>query len=111
MLYFFFSSRRRHTRLTCDWNSDVCSSDLSYRSSSSEPKPYVTPIEWLPFNRRHIRLRLGRGTTERWRRPDLRKPARYSREIGRASCRERVENAGVAGTEKQKNTRYEGVVA
>src|SRR5690242_235188 len=25
---FFFSSRRRHTRLTCDWISDVCSSDL-----------------------------------------------------------------------------------
>src|SRR6266571_4192842 len=24
----FFSSRRRHTRLTCDWSSDVCSSDL-----------------------------------------------------------------------------------
>src|SRR4051812_39846259 len=26
-LVFFFSSRRRHTRLTCDWSSDVCSSD------------------------------------------------------------------------------------
>src|SRR6266571_7982388 len=25
--FFFFSSRRRHTRLTCDWSSDVCSSD------------------------------------------------------------------------------------
>src|SRR6266571_6362820 len=24
---FFFSSSRRHTRLTCDWSSDVCSSD------------------------------------------------------------------------------------
>src|SRR5690242_21069003 len=28
ILFFFFSSRRRHTRLTCDWSSDVCSSDL-----------------------------------------------------------------------------------
>src|SRR5438477_5104129 len=28
LLVFFFSSRRRHTRLTCDWSSDVCSSDL-----------------------------------------------------------------------------------
>src|SRR6267142_5201220 len=28
MCVFFFSSRRRHTRLTCDWSSDVCSSDL-----------------------------------------------------------------------------------
>src|SRR5256885_10258043 len=27
---FFFSSRRRHTRLQGDWSSDVCSSDLSY---------------------------------------------------------------------------------
>src|SRR6266536_114119 len=26
--YFFFSSRRRHTRSTHDWSSDVCSSDL-----------------------------------------------------------------------------------
>src|SRR2546430_7608101 len=24
--YFFFSSRRRHTRFDCDWSSDVCSS-------------------------------------------------------------------------------------
>src|SRR6266480_7222587 len=28
-MFFFFSSRRRHTRLTCDWSSDVCSSDLA----------------------------------------------------------------------------------
>src|SRR5256885_4018761 len=26
---FFFSSRRRHTRLQGDWSSDVCSSDLA----------------------------------------------------------------------------------
>src|SRR4030066_834760 len=47
--FFFFSSRRRHTRFKCDWSSDVCSSDLwfipmirmsggwsSYRSALSE---------------------------------------------------------------------------
>src|SRR2546426_12441523 len=28
MSFFFFSSRRRHTRLQGDWSSDVCSSDL-----------------------------------------------------------------------------------
>src|SRR5437016_14360559 len=28
MSFFFFSSRRRHTRLVSDWSSDVCSSDL-----------------------------------------------------------------------------------
>src|SRR5260221_10532583 len=27
-VFFFFSSRRRHTRSLCDWSSDVCSSDL-----------------------------------------------------------------------------------
>src|SRR5207302_4206526 len=26
---FFFSSRRRHTRFSRDWSSDVCSSDLT----------------------------------------------------------------------------------
>src|SRR6266571_5852794 len=34
MFSFFFSSRRRHTRLTCDWSSDVCSSDLYSYSNS-----------------------------------------------------------------------------
>src|SRR5438445_92669 len=28
LAYFFFSSRRRHTRYWRDWSSDVCSSDL-----------------------------------------------------------------------------------
>src|SRR5690348_17894526 len=32
---FFFSSRRRHTRWTGDWSSDVCSSDLT--SSLGDP--------------------------------------------------------------------------
>src|SRR5258707_8426390 len=27
-MFFFFSSRRRHTRYWRDWSSDVCSSDL-----------------------------------------------------------------------------------
>src|SRR6266508_4265961 len=28
VVFFFFSSRRRHTRWPRDWSSDVCSSDL-----------------------------------------------------------------------------------
>src|SRR2546429_5243347 len=28
VVFFFFSSRRRHTRCSRDWSSDVCSSDL-----------------------------------------------------------------------------------
>src|SRR5689334_25028530 len=33
--FFFFSSRRRHTRWNCDWSSDVCSSDLVALVASS----------------------------------------------------------------------------
>src|SRR3989442_7842531 len=34
-MFFFFSSRRRHTRCGRDWSSDVCSSDLGDRISST----------------------------------------------------------------------------
>src|SRR5207302_5124529 len=33
-VFFFFSSRRRHTRFSRDWSSDVCSSDLIQTMSS-----------------------------------------------------------------------------
>src|SRR6266480_3167918 len=36
LCFFFFSSRRRHTRLTCDWSSDVCSSDLVLRADGEK---------------------------------------------------------------------------
>src|SRR5438876_3397570 len=39
---FFFSSRRRHTRWTGDWSSDVCSSDL-YREVCQSPARSETP--------------------------------------------------------------------
>src|SRR2546430_15837266 len=35
-MFFFFSSRRRHTRFDCDWSSDVCSSDLRHVLSGVE---------------------------------------------------------------------------
>src|SRR5207247_7047557 len=35
---FFFSSRRRHTRSTRDWSSDVCSSDLGIPPGVSESR-------------------------------------------------------------------------
>src|SRR5256885_17023201 len=35
---FFFSSRRRHTRLQGDWSSDVCSSDLSPFTTSGSAR-------------------------------------------------------------------------
>src|SRR3989449_11277627 len=35
-MFFFFSSRRRHTRCSRDWSSDVCSSDLFDEGISHE---------------------------------------------------------------------------
>src|SRR5262249_60035593 len=37
IVLFFFSSRRRHTRLVSDWSSDVCSSDLPLRAAAPHP--------------------------------------------------------------------------
>src|SRR5256885_6247629 len=37
LIFFFFSSRRRHTRLQGDWSSDVCSSDLAYETGITTP--------------------------------------------------------------------------
>src|SRR2546430_8400428 len=42
VVFFFFSSRRRHTRFDCDWSSDVCSSDLT-RGAHPLPDPAVEP--------------------------------------------------------------------
>src|SRR3712207_8703814 len=39
--FFFFSSRRRHTRYWRDWSSDVCSSDLAARVSPQ----YLSEVE------------------------------------------------------------------
>src|SRR5260370_40542669 len=57
-LFFFFSSRRRHTRFKCDWSSDVCSSDLcplsrrvwSRCSSAWEPASRSGPRCWTRSN-------------------------------------------------------------
>src|SRR6478672_12978739 len=39
--YFFFSSRRRHTRSDRDWSSDVCSSDLVALADQLAALPYL----------------------------------------------------------------------
>src|SRR5690348_18475582 len=46
MKIFFFSSRRRHTRWTGDWSSDVCSSDLFALKIGPLPVPisFYTPL-------------------------------------------------------------------
>src|SRR2546427_10265593 len=49
--FFFFSSRRRHTRFDCDWSSDVCSSDLCGGS-----EPTVLPNEIPAGNKATVAL-------------------------------------------------------
>src|SRR5690606_39498962 len=39
---FFFSSRRRHTRFSRDWSSDVCSSDLTLFDITTEAPAATT---------------------------------------------------------------------
>src|ERR1019366_5689172 len=43
--FFFFSSRRRHTRLVSDWSSDVCSSDLTGPSPVAQCHPHRSADE------------------------------------------------------------------
>src|SRR2546422_2956888 len=49
-LFFFFSSRRRHTRCSRDWSSDVCSSDLvmrGYYNNAEDTRKVLSPDGWL----------------------------------------------------------------
>src|SRR5206468_7048834 len=47
-LFFFFSSRRRHTRSDRDWSSDVCSSDLVDNRPGPLPPGTEAPEFRLP---------------------------------------------------------------
>src|SRR5207249_9035983 len=46
IFYFFFSSRRRHTRSKRDWSSDVCSSDLQQATQLEfvHSSQFTTPV-------------------------------------------------------------------
>src|SRR5690606_22933265 len=46
-LLFFFSSRRRHTRFSRDWSSDVCSSDLLHVLGDDPHHLVLDPVEEL----------------------------------------------------------------
>src|SRR6267154_2043990 len=50
LFVFFFSSRRRHTRWTGDWSSDVCSSDLTSSGQYTGPLYHLLPfVEQQPL--------------------------------------------------------------
>src|SRR5690606_40282438 len=48
VVHFFFSSRRRHTRFSRDWSSDVCSSDLVPASSVRKSRSCLPYTTYLP---------------------------------------------------------------
>src|SRR5256885_7870128 len=87
--FFFFSSRRRHTRLQGDWSSDVCSSDLGDAWVAGMARGAGAAVRG---QRRHDPARTSRASwTLRGSAPVLPGGARrLPRQIGRASCRERV---------------------
>src|SRR5437868_14179698 len=81
--FFFFSSRRRHTRSKRDWSSDVCSSDLSTRT----PRPQRSASA---------------GVSHSSRRAQSISAAPASAKIGRASCREKSVDLGGSRIIKKK---------
>src|SRR5262249_59393001 len=93
---FFFASRRRHTILVSDWSSDVCSSDLS--ASAPETPPPACP-----------RARCAGRAPRPVREPRFGARSPQARasidQIGRASCRERVESSGGGAVLKEKRER------
>src|SRR6266496_2142498 len=75
VIFFFFSSRRRHTRSLRDWSSDVCSSDLVSEHLR---------LDQVLRDRCAVHAHEGLGGA-----PALTMDGGGD-EIGRASCRERV---------------------
>src|SRR5438477_9937427 len=90
-MFFFFSSRRGHTRLTCDWSSEVCSSDVRYPAVNAQQVvtgsgSFVKPVSPAVTSRSYTsNQRLAEGWVQL-----------SAMQIGRASCRESVELWGGA---------------
>src|SRR5690606_39533050 len=102
--HFFFSSRRRHTRFSRDWSSDVCSSDLAELLRDRVERR--TPPAALDVGHRD-RDPPGRPAVEPDEDPDrivARRLESYV-EIGRASCRERAWLQVVAAALKEERRR------
>src|SRR5262249_58515451 len=99
----FFSSRRRHTRLVSDWSSDVCSSDLQAGITTliqSQGHRFwgsrtCTDSELFRFESSVRTAQVLADTMAEAHFWAVDKPMHPK--IGRASCRERVWSAEVAG--------------
>src|SRR5699024_12046829 len=94
--FFFFSSRRRHTRSKRDWSSDVCSSDLLLFARDEalvpvRPAPPACAVCAVPsWPASHHQPKQSKDAVLRVL--DARNRLKPSPgQIGRASCREREE--------------------
>src|SRR5690606_40511854 len=86
----FFSSRRRHTRFSRDWSSDVCSSDLGSRLPKTVIGSHFRGAN-SPSKFDHAV-----GSSKVFDTPPPQEEGKLMQtcEIGRASCRERGEIRG-----------------
>src|SRR5258706_7184289 len=101
MCAFFFSSRRRHTRLVSDWSSDVCSSDLAPELVVAVLEQRLESGEALALEQRRVGLQKSFEHQLVLEQAAAAAPAQTVHldvshvweirgQIGRASCRERV---------------------
>src|SRR6266576_7005568 len=89
-MFFFFSSRRRHTRSLRDWSSDVCSSDLLPIPGGTVTHPLATApvhVGWSASARVRLGLRseerrVGKECRYRWRPDHLKKKKRQNKQDG-----------------------------
>src|SRR5947209_16244258 len=89
--FFFFSSRRRHTRYWRDWSSDVCSSDLCLLGLVLNFGPVAKlPYKAGPLADVFVVTTGGLGTIGIKSAEKTGDIIEFEFEIGRASCRERV---------------------
>src|SRR5438876_9845612 len=101
LVLFFFSSRRRHTRWTGDWSSDVCSSDLAL-VFLQQPTNAAGGTALSPGVTVAVEDVFGNTVTS--------DTSAVTLKIGRASCREKCRSRWWAKHEKKNNhsrTQYE----
>src|SRR5205809_7623689 len=92
MYLFLFSSRRRHTRCSRDWSSDVCSSDLQTRPCGIEAAYFNQSVGAPTYS----------GVFAAW--CNLREARSEERRVGKDS---RCEAAHALG-HKKINSKYDG---
>src|SRR5690606_40339451 len=96
-LLFFFSSRRRHTRFSRDWSSDVCSSDLSCLSPPRTIAPILAHSALVACLFAHFAAAAAVVVAIAFRAWSVRASSQRE-QIGRASCRERALVSLAAGS-------------